>query len=269
MMRPPTSITSSQNPHLKSAIKLRERRGRKLQNRFLIDGLKETTRAAQAGVEIVQLFFSSSPLPDETSNQIDSVPGLTDAAPFQVAPNLFSKLAFGERSEIVAVAVTPARSLSDFDVQSDSLIVILESIEKPGNIGAIARSACGAGFSGLIVTDPVTDLYNPNVIRSSLGAVFSLPVCTTQTDTLIPWLQKYGFQTIVARVDAEKSYTEMDYHRPSAIVLGNESKGLSSSWYNENFIPVFIPMVGDVDSLNVSVSGAILFYEALRQRQDR
>jgi len=143
---------------------------------------------------------------------------------------------------------------------------VLERIEKPGNVGAVVRSADGAGVSAVILADAVTDLYNPNAIRASLGMIFTLPVCSTTTHEALAWLRKQSLQVLAARVDGAVPYTEIDYTLPTAIVLGSEATGLGDGWRAEGVTAVRLPVHGKADSLNVSATAAVLFYEALRQR---
>jgi TrmH family RNA methyltransferase len=143
----------------------------------------------------------------------------------------------------------------------------LEGVEKPGNVGAVLRTADAAGLSAVILADARTDLYNPNAIRASLGTIFTLPVCETTSGKLQNWLRQNGFRIVAARVDAAVPYTEVDYRGPTAILLGSEAVGLSPLWTGEGVTAVRLPMLGAADSLNVSVTAAVLFYEALRQRQ--
>ena len=149
------------------------------------------------------------------------------------------------------------------------LVAVLEGVEKPGNVGAVLRSADAAGVSALIAADPRTDLYNPNAIRASLGTIFTMPVCEAAGGETIEWLRANGFRIFAARVDGAIPYTEADYRGRSAIVLGSEAAGLSPLWRGDDVQAVRLPMLGAADSLNVSVTAAVLFYEALRQREER
>lgn len=268
-------IASLHNPRLKDAARLRDRRGRQQQEQFLIDGARELRKALAAGVEIVEVF-----LPDDAVELNYALlrelasRGVNVAT---VAPAAFRKLAYGEREAgIVAVARTPQYTLADMcpeeslpgrpEASATPLIMVLESVEKPGNIGAVLRTAAAAGATALIVADPGTDLYNPNTIRSSLGALFELPVCAASATDVLAWLRRWKFHLFAARVDASRGYTAVDYRLPTALVLGSEAAGLSEVWRGEDIVDVSIPMLGSVDSLNVSVTAAVLLYEVLRQR---
>jgi TrmH family RNA methyltransferase len=164
------------------------------------------------------------------------------------------------------VVATPGGSLADLVPPDDPLVVVAEGIEKPGNLGAVIRTADGAGASAVIAADPRTDLFNPNAIRASLGTIFALPVVVASTPDTLAWLLGHGIRPVAARVDAPANYTDVDLRGPLAIVLGSEAGGLSATWTDPRVIPVAIPMRGMADSLNVSIAAAVLLYEARRQR---
>jgi TrmH family RNA methyltransferase len=189
------------------------------------------------------------------------------AAVRDVAEAVLAKVAFGDRSEgVVAVVRSPTTALSDLVVPPNPLLVVVEGVEKPGNLGAILRTADGAGASGLIAADPGTDLFNPNAIRASLGTIFTVPVAAASSRAALDWLTVHAITPITARVDAPSAYTDVDLRGPLAIVLGSEAAGLTDAWDDSRVTPVRIPMHGAADSLNVSVAAAILLYEARRQR---
>jgi RNA methyltransferase, TrmH family len=261
-------ITSLQNQRIKEAAKLRERRERRKQRRILIDGVREIRRAIGAAVEIIEIFVCE-PL-CRTSDCRELLKEL-ESLPLQqsrVTPAVFEKLAFGDRAEgVIAVAKTPDRTLNDLKLPTNPLVAVLEGVEKPGNIGAVLRSADAAGVSALIVAEGGTDLFNPNAIRASLGAIFSVPVCSAPSADVRDWLVDQRLTIFAARVDAEKVYTSVDLARPAAIVLGSEAAGLSETWNAGGVTPIRLPMHGRVDSLNVSAAAAVIFYEARRQRE--
>jgi RNA methyltransferase, TrmH family len=269
-MVPQSRITSRQNPHVKSAARLRTGRQRRLQQRLLIEGAREIDRAIAAGIQPLEVFIC-----DELSKSADStraklVVESTKAEIFNVSPDVFAKLAFGDRDEgIVVVAQAPQRGLSQLRLPAHPVLAVLERIEKPGNIGAILRSADAAGIDGVIVADGPTDLYNPNTIRASLGTVFRPNVCEATSTEAIEWLREQGLSIIAARPDAKMLYTEVDLRGGVAIVVGSEAAGLSDAWKLAGAIAVRLPMHGLADSLNVSTTAAVLFYEALRQKADR
>jgi TrmH family RNA methyltransferase len=267
-------ITSAQNPRVKTTLRLREGRYRRRQGLFAIDGLREIDRAIRGGISIQTAFFCPERYvrPDEAesilarlqANQVEQI---------EVHPTILDKMAFGDRAEgILAVAQTPDRSLASLILPTEKipLLGVVERIEKPGNVGAVLRSADGAGLDAVIVADPQTDLFNPNTIRSSLGTVFTLPVVCATTDETLTWLREHELAILAARVDGSIPYTEADYSKACAIVLGAEATGLSEAWAEANvgelLQAVRLPMLGLADSLNISAAAAVLFYEALRQR---
>jgi len=260
-------ITSRQNPRVKDAARLRTGRERQRQGRFLIDGAREIRRAIASGIRCIEAFVCESLC--EASDARSAVAELTAAGAeiLVVSPEVYSKLAFGDRDEgLVVVAETPRRRLNELTLPNTPLIAVLEGVEKPGNVGAILRSADAAGVDAIIVAEGRTDLFNPNTIRASLGTVFRENVRqATSAETLI-WLREKNLPIVTARPDAETLYTSIDFRRGAAIVLGSEASGLSQAWSGENVKAVRLPMHGQADSLNVSTTAAVLFYEALRQR---
>jgi len=186
---------------------------------------------------------------------------------WHVRVDIFAKLSFGDRATgLLAVAEYPDRSLAELELPANPLIAVLVGIEKPGNLGAIARSADAAGCSALVVADRTTDLFNPAAIRASLGTIFALPTCTATSEETIRWLHAHDIRIHAACVGGQRFYTEADFTGRSAIVLGTESEGLSAEWSGGEISPIALPMHGSADSLNVSATAAVLFYEALRQR---
>ena len=260
-------ITSPQNPRVKDAIRLRSAQHRRKQQRFLIDGARELARAIAAGVPLVETFvcesLCTSPESRLALNLLQQAPGEL----WQVNESVFAKLAFGERAEgLLAVARTPHSSLADLRPRGPGPIAVIEGVEKPGNVGAILRSADAAGVSAVLVADPATDLFNPNCIRASLGAVFSVPLCATTPAAALEWLRQRGTRMFAARVDGKLDYAAADLSGEVALILGSEAEGLSPTWQAADVTAIRLPMAGVVDSLNVSATAAVLFYESLRQR---
>ncbi len=259
-------ITSTHNPRVKQAAKLRQRRAREEQGRFVIDGVREVTRAIAAGVHLVEVFVCESLCQSDERRAAVEHARASGAELLRVTPAVFEKLAFGERAEgLIAVAETPSKSLADLRLPANPLVAVLEGVEKPGNVGAILRTADGAGVSALIVADGGTDLFNPNTVRASLGTIFSVPICAAAGNEVRHWLRDQSLQVFTARVDAELDYTQADLTCAAAIVLGSESQGLSAEW-GKDVTPIRVPMLGAADSLNVSAAAAVLLYEARRQR---
>lgn len=264
-MRP---ITSLHNPRIKRAARLRNRRQREKQGRILIDGVRELGRAIAAGVTVEEAFVCPALCSSAEARQLIEQLAVGPADLFQVSPEVLSRLAFGQRAEgIVAVARPPERSLHGLVLGPDALVAVLEGVEKPGNLGAVVRSADAAGLSAVVLADPATDLYNPAAIRASLGTIFSLPVCAAQASEVIAWLCAQKLAVAVARVDGSVPYTQFDFRGPAAVVLGSEAEGVSDLWRTEGMTAVRLPMRGAADSLNVSAAAAVLFYEARRQRE--
>jgi TrmH family RNA methyltransferase len=264
---PSPQITSLQNQRVKDAAKLRERRQREKQQRILIDGVRELRRAIEAGVELCEVFVCEALCRSDESRQLLNLLASTSAEILPVTPAVFDKLAFGERAEgVLGVAKTPAARLEKLNLAADALIAVVEGIEKPGNLGAVLRSADAVGLSAVVAAGHGVDLYSPNVIRASLGTIFTLPVAAASAEETSQWLGERNIRIFAARVDAAQFYTDVSYAGATAIVLGSEAEGLSTVWTGANVTPIKLPMRGAADSLNISAAAAILFYEALRQR---
>ncbi len=224
-------ITSTANPRLKAAARLRGRRERDRLGLTLIDGVRETLRALSGGAVVREVFV----LP-ELCTEPEAL-GLLERLREESVPVLelgreaFGKLAYGDRLDgVVAVAETPLRTLADLVLPPEPLICVVEGVEKPGNLGAILRTADGAGLAAVIVAEAATDLFNPNIIRASLGAVFAVPVCVASTGEVLAWLRERGIAIIAARVGGSVDYTAADYSGAVAIALGSEARGLSDAW---------------------------------------
>jgi TrmH family RNA methyltransferase len=262
------AITSVHNPRVKDAVRLRSARHRAKQQRFLIDGGRELLRAMAAEVPLSDVFICPELCTSPESREVFNLPAAQGADVWEVPEEVFRKLAFGEREDgVVAVAHTKAHTLADLRPRGDGLIAVLESLEKPGNVGAVLRSADAAGVSAVIVADGGTDLYNPNAIRASLGTIFSLPIAAATAAETLEWLRQRGTRVFAARVDATMSYAEAPLGENAAVILGSEAEGVTRVWHAEDVTPIRLPMLGAADSLNVSATAAVLFYEALRQRK--
>ena len=261
------AITSLSNPQVKAAVRLRDRRERDQTGQTIVDGPPELLRALDSGIEIVEAFVCDELIRTAEAEEAVRRLLLAGVKPIHVSPDVIAKVAFGNRSDGVAAIVrVPDTSLERLVPVPEALFVVIESVEKPGNLGAILRTADGAGASGLIAADPLTDLFNPNAVRASLGTIFSMPIAAASTPATLDWLTTRGITPLAARVDAAMPYTEVDMRGPVALVLGSEEMGLSGGWDDPRVTPVGIPMDGTVDSLNVSVAAAIMLYEAVRQR---
>jgi TrmH family RNA methyltransferase len=269
-------ITSTHNPRVKEAAQLRDARARRKQDRIIIDGARELLRAIEAGIELTEVFVCDELCQSNECRNVLQTFAETQShvEQLQVSRPVFEKLAFGHRAEgVIGIANTPSQSLAALKLPTNPLVAVLEGVEKPGNVGAVLRSADAAGVSALVVTNGATDLYNPNTIRASLGAIFTVPFCAASVAETIEWLTHRELTIYTARLDATIDYSTADFTQPCAIVLGSENAGLSNSWVSPseqkpgNIVPIRLPMRGQVDSLNVSAAAAILFYEALRQRE--
>ena len=283
-------ITSLQNPRVKEAVRLRDRRHREKQGRILIDGARELRRAIGGGLRMIEVFVCEPLcLGDEAKRLLQSLDSCGGEV-LSINETVFEKLAFGHRAEgVLGVAEMPMPELSTLDLPSwggnstatptsasgssvaaptvdNTLIAVLEGVEKPGNVGAVIRSADAAGISAVILADARTDLYNPNAIRASLGTIFSMRVCAAASGDVLAWLRLHQMRIYTARVDGSVPYTSVQYRGPTAIVLGSEATGLSPVWKGPDIKAIRLPMLGKADSLNVSATAAVLFYEALRQR---
>jgi TrmH family RNA methyltransferase len=263
-------ITSLQNPRVKDAIRLRNARHRQRQRRIIIDGVRELSRAVRTDIRMIEIYICEPLLVSEESRSLAKTLETRGSEILLVSEPVFQKLAFGSRAEgVLGVAEMPHITLHDLKLpEKNLLIAVLEGVEKPGNIGAVLRSADAAGVAALILADARTDLYNPNAIRASLGTIFTVPVCQAASDETLAWLREKNISIVAARVDGSMPYTKIDYHGPTAVVLGSEAAGLSKTWSAPDITPVRLPMLGAADSLNVAAAAAVIFYEALRQRNN-
>lgn len=260
-------LTSTANPRVKAAGALRDRRERDRTGQTLVDGARELRRALEAGFVIVEAFICESLLAGADARAVLDRLREDGTTVHPVSESVFAKVAFGERADgLVAVVRIPSLALDDLAVPEEALVVVIEAVEKPGNVGAVLRSADGAGADALIVADSRTDPFNPNAVRASAGTVFSVPIASASTTTTLAWLGGHGLRIVASRVDADRLYTDVDLTGPLAIALGAETDGLSAAWTGPAIESVRLPMLGVADSLNVSVSAAILLYEARRQR---
>jgi RNA methyltransferase, TrmH family len=266
-------IESAANPRIKGAARLRERRERDETGLTLVDGGREALRALEAGA-IVETAFVCPSLVSTTEAKRVHEKLTQDMGPFgasidvvEVGERAFEKVAYGDRSDgVVLVVRTPGASLGDLDLPPNPLVVVTEEVEKPGNVGAILRSADAVGASAVIAAGG-TDLFNPNVIRASVGTVFSMPVAAAPVAEVAAWLRRLGLRIVATRIDAGRLHVDADLTGPVALVLGSEAAGLSDAWRAPDVEAVRLPMGGVADSLNVSVAAAVLLYEAWRQRR--
>ncbi len=260
-------ITSAQNDRVKHAIRLRERRDREKEQLTLLEGYRELTRGREYGMEIVECFYSPSHFLG--ANEMPLLLSLAEAGVpvVELAPHLLEKITYRDRPEgLIAIAKMKRHTLDSIPVYPDGLYLVAEAIEKPGNLGSILRSADAAGVDGLIVCDKCTDIYNPNVIRASTGALFSVPLAEATSEETFGWLRRNNIRILAATPHTDQIHTGADMTGPVAIAVGREQCGLSDLWMRNSDLPVKIPMLGKIDSLNVATATTILLYEAARQR---
>jgi RNA methyltransferase, TrmH family len=260
-------LTSRSNPRIAAVAALRDRSERDARGLTIVDGTREVRRAIEAGFEVVEAFVCEPMLAGPDARAALDALEAAGIRPATTTAPVFEKLAFGGRSEgLVAVVRIPDLSLDRLVPSAEPLILVIEGVEKPGNVGAALRSADGAGADAVVAASPRTDLFNPNAIRASAGTVFSVPLAAAPSDDVRAWLRDRGLRVVAARVDADRPYTDADLRGPLAIVVGTEATGLSDAWIGPDIEPVAIPMHGVADSLNLSVSAAVLLFEARRQR---
>lgn len=257
-------ITSAQNPKIKQLLLLQQKSAeRRKKGLFVVEGQRELQHCINAGYEISTLFLCPELAGEQHPIQLN-----IGTEVFNITPQLYEKVAYrGSTEGVIAEIKVKDHSLSTLSVGESPLIVILESVEKPGNLGAVLRSADAAGVDAVIVCDPLTDLYNPNLIRSSIGALFTVPCVACSSEECIGWLKKNNVQILTAQLQDSHLYYETPMTEATAIVMGTEATGLSNQWREAADAHIRIPMLGRLDSLNVSVSAAILMFEAVRQRK--
>lgn len=269
-------ITSAQNPKLKEVVQLLEKsKERRARGLFVVEGVREVVACLKNGYKLKSVFFNSSILSsqqiaDIMKDERGSLAETEGVSLFSLSPQAYSKIAYRENTEGV-VAVIEEKPLALENVAfgkkwKNPLVLIVESVEKPGNLGALLRTADACGVDAVLVCDPLTDLYNPNLIRSSLGGIFTNQVVACSSEDALKWLRKNNITIFTAQLQDSEWYYDTDMVQPTAIVMGTESTGLTDFWRNEANAKIKIPMLGELDSLNVSVSAAVLCYEAVRQR---
>jgi TrmH family RNA methyltransferase len=267
-------ITSPDNSKIKNAIWLHDNRGRRKQGRIIIFGRTEIQRAIDSGLRLEELFLNDEESLTDCQSIAEQCHRQAGTAVYQLPPKLFSKLVYGDRGDgMIAVAQRPRTQLADLPNVANSLVIVLNAIEKPGNIGAVFRTADAAAVNAVLITDPVTDQFHPNSIRASVGTVFSMASSNSSSSEARDFLRNNGYQILMAVVGAKREYLDVDMTGRTAIVLGNESQGLPGDWTDcendgANIVTVQIPMAGLGDSLNLSVTSAIMIFEAVRQRRE-
>ncbi|MCM0666155.1 TrmH family RNA methyltransferase [Flavobacterium tyrosinilyticum] len=257
-------ITSVQNPFIKSLVLLQEKsKARKQTGTFLIEGLREISLAIKGGYEIETILF----LPELVSeSEIDKLIQNSFQI-IEINKEVYQKLAYRDTTEgILAVARTKSLKLSDLKLSDNPLILVVESLEKPGNIGAVLRTADAANLDAVLIANPKSDLYNPNIVRSSVGCLFTNQIATGTSEEIIAFLKEKKINFYSATLQNSTSYHTQNFTTPTALVVGTEATGLTQQWRDEATQNIIIPMQGEIDSMNVSVAAAILIFEAKRQR---
>ncbi len=254
-------ISSTQNPKVKAVVALQQKSAeRRRTGLFVVEGRREVEHCVEAGWEVEQLLVCE----EMTGGGCD----IAATNIIWVTKEVYEKIAYrGGTEGIVAVVKERKRRLENLELGEKPLIVVVERVEKPGNLGAILRSADAAGVDAVLVCDALTDLYNPNLIRSSIGAVFTVPCVVCGNEECIDFLKEKGVQILTAQLQDSEEYYDVDMSRGTAIVMGTEATGLTEVWRQAADAHIRIPMLGQLDSLNVSVSTAVLLYEAVRQRR--
>lgn len=261
-------ITSPQNPKIKALLELQEKsKARRREGLFVVEGARELLHCISTGYAVHSLFICAEILSEDALTQIGkALEGKTFGC-FSIPKQIYEKVAYrGSTEGVIAELHCKSHRLEDLCIKENPLVVILESVEKPGNLGAILRSADASGVDAVIVCDPLTDMYNPNLIRSSIGGIFTVPTAAASSEETIKWLKDKNIKIYTAQLQDSQWYYDTDMTKGTAIVMGTEATGLTDIWRRAADAHIKIPMLGRLDSLNVSVSAAILMYEAVRQR---
>jgi len=263
-------VTSGANPKVKTLLSLQEKpRSRKESGLFVVEGRRELGHCLDAGYVPEAVFWCPDIVPPKAWDDMAYKAGKVnkDFLAVEVSPAVYDKIAYrGGAEGVIAEVRAKELTLAELALPDDPLVMVLESVEKPGNLGAALRSADAAGVDAVLVCDPQTDLWNPNLIRASIGAIFSVPTVATTSEEAIMWLKRNGLQILTAQLQDSLPYYDTPMTSGTAIVMGTEATGLSGQWRRAADRHILIPMLGKLDSLNVSTSAAILLYEAVRQR---
>lgn len=260
-------LTSTKHSLVKLALALHTKRARVEHSRFLIEGLPEISCATQANVEIEHVFCCKTAISNAEIRSI--VARLTDAGAnlHFVSRSILARLCYRDiEHNVIAIAKSFCRDLHDLPVHDDSLFLVCDCVEKPGNLGAMVRSADSGGVEGVIVCNGITDIFHPNTIRNSIGTVFAMPIVTTKYHALQLWLQRHKITAVGSSPSSSVSYLSVDYTVPTAIVVGSEAHGLDSEWLKFADKVVSLPQLGSAESLNAGVAAAIMIFEARRQK---
>lgn len=258
-------ITSLQNPKIKNIVKLAKAKERKSQNLFILEGARELSLALTSSYTIDSVYYCDEIF--EKSDYPEVLESISDDFKYEVSKQVFEKIAYRDGSDgLIALIKPKSHTLADIKLSENPFIIVLEAVEKPGNLGAILRTADAAQVDAVIVCDPLTDVYNPNAIRSGIGCVFSVQTAICTSQEALDWLRMNKIKIYAAELRTSDWYQDVDYREASAIIMGTEADGLTKFWLDEADHRIKIPMRGKIDSLNVSVSTAVITFEAIRQR---
>ncbi|ESU20524.1 rRNA methylase [Flavobacterium cauense R2A-7] len=257
-------ITSVQNPYIKSLVQLQEKaKTRKQTGTFLIEGQREIMLAQKGGYVLETILFLPELIAENDIRQLTR----QKVELIEISKEVYQKLAYRDTTEgILAIAKTKSLQLSDLKLSENPLVLVAEATEKPGNLGALLRTADAANLDAVIIANPKSDMYNPNVVRSSVGCLFTRQIATGSTEEVIAYLKENNIAVYCATLQDSTYYHTQDYTTPSALVVGTEATGLTEAWRTASTKNIIIPMQGEIDSMNVSVAAAILIFEAKRQR---
>jgi len=263
-------ISSLQNPRIKHVVKMRKRADRDEEGLLLVEGYRELRRALDNGWKPQELFICEGLFLGSNEPALIQDCAAAGAPVIRCSEEVFRKIAYRDRPDgLLAVGPQIRHTLAGLKLSATPFVLVAESIEKPGNLGTMLRSSDAAGVEAVIVCDRQTDINNPNVVRASLGTIFSLPVVEASSEETLAWLRRNGIQILAATPSATMNYTEADCTKPTAIVVGSEQYGLENLWMEKADAKVKLPMLGQCDSLNVATAATILLYEVVRQRQKR
>ncbi len=260
-------ITSLQNPRVKRLLRLRKRSERENENVVMIEGYRELLRALDAGWPMEELYMAPALFLGENEPELIRKASENGAKLFECSEAVFRKIAYRDRPDgLLALAPQAHYGLEDLGELENPFLLVMVGIEKPGNLGTMLRSADGAGVDAVLLCDPVTDIYNPNTVRASVGTLFTVPVIESTYDECVPWLRAQGIPLLAATPHTDRSLYQTNLQGPVAIAVGSEMHGLDDRWMQAADIQVSLPMQGIADSLNVSSAAALVLYETLRQR---
>ncbi len=268
MTRSRPHITSVKNPSVKFLIHLRKKRERERSGLIAIEGIREIRAALRSGASLREIYYCPAIAGPGIQDLLSEPAVKPEGGTVSISRAVFEKIAYRSTTGgVVALAEKPKRSLENMVVPENPLYLVIDGAEKPGNIGALFRTVDAAGASGVIASGVKTDLFNPNLIRASLGTVFTVSSALAEAPEAIRWLSRKGIKIIVTSPEGSGLYTDIDYTLPAAVVVGSEDSGLGGEWFDAADVMTRIPMRGWADSLNVSVAGAVMLYEASRQRR--